>query len=73
MPSPERIPERLDAVLGVIYLIFTEGHASASAAERVRVDLCDEAVSLARLVATLLPDELEALGLAALVLAHDAR
>jgi len=57
----------------VIYLIFTEGHAASSGPDRVRVDLCEEAVLLARLVATLLPAEPEALGLCALVLAHDAR
>lgn len=72
-PSPDRLRERLAAVLGVIYLIFTEGHAATSGATRVRGDLCEEAVRLARIVATLEPDEPEALGLAALTLAHDAR
>lgn len=64
---------RLGAVLQVIYLIFTEGHASASDAELVRGDLCDEAVWLASLVAHLVPTSSEALGLAALVLLTDAR
>ena len=73
VPEPERMPDRLAAVLGVIYLVFTEGHAATSGAGRVRADLCDEAVRLARIVAALLPDQPEALGLAALVLAHDAR
>jgi len=73
VPPPGRMAERLDGVLGVIYLIFSEGYASSGAADRVRVDLCEEAVHLARLVAALLPGEPEALGLAALVLAHDAR
>lgn len=73
VPVPEHMAERVDGVLGVIYLVFTEGYASSAGVERVRVDLCDEAVALARLVATLLPREPEALGLAALVLAHDAR
>jgi RNA polymerase sigma-70 factor (ECF subfamily) len=73
VPEPERMPERLAAVLGVIYLVFTEGHAATSGADRVRAELCDEAVRLARIVAALLPDQPEALGLAALVLAHDAR
>ena len=73
VPAPERMPERLAGVLGVVYLIFTEGHASTSGPDRVRGDLCEEAVLLARLIATLLPSEPEALGLAALVLAHDAR
>lgn len=73
VPPPELRPARLAGVLGVIYLIFTEGHASTSGPSRVRIGLCDEAVLLARLVATLLPGEAEALGLASLVLAHDAR
>jgi RNA polymerase sigma-70 factor (ECF subfamily) len=73
VPPPERMPDRLAAVLGVVYLIFTEGHAATSGADRVRAELCDEAVRLARLIAVLLPSEPEALGLAALVLAHDAR
>jgi RNA polymerase sigma-70 factor (ECF subfamily) len=73
LPDAERMPERLGGVLHVVYLVFTEGHAATSGAERMRVDLCDEAIRLARLVATLLPDEPEALGLAALCLAHDAR
>ncbi|MEJ7892725.1 MAG: DUF6596 domain-containing protein [Solirubrobacteraceae bacterium] len=72
-PAPERLRERLDAVLGVIYLIFTEGHAATSGDVRVRGDLCEEAVRLARIVAVLEPDDPEALGLAALLLAHDAR
>lgn len=73
VPPPERMADRLEAVLGVVYLIFTEGHAATSGADRVRAELCDEAVRLARLIAVLLPAEPEALGLAALVLAHDAR
>ena len=73
VPAPEHMAERLAGVLGVIYLVFTEGHSATSGDDRIRVDLCDEAVRLARLVATLLPSEPEALGLAALVLAHDAR
>jgi len=67
VPERDRLAERLDGVLGAIYLVYTEAHAD------VRVDLAEEAVRLARLVATLLPGEPEALGLAALVLAHDAR
>ncbi len=73
VPSAERLPERLAGVLGVIYLVFTEGHAATSGPGRLRADLCAEAVRLARIVAAMLPDEPEALGLAALVLAHDAR
>jgi RNA polymerase sigma-70 factor (ECF subfamily) len=73
VPPPERMADRLAAVLGVIYLVFNEGYAASSGTERVRGDLCETAVALARLVAVLLPDEPEALGLAALLLAHDAR
>src|SRR3954468_24989008 len=81
VPEPERMPERLAAVLGVIYLVFTEGHAATSGAGRVRADPCDEAGRLpppraARpppIGAAPLPGQPEALGLAALVLAHDAR
>jgi len=64
---------RLGSVLGVIYLIFTEGHASSSEAELVRGDLCDEAGWLASVVARLVPESSEALGLCALVLLTDAR
>ncbi|MFT7476104.1 MAG: RNA polymerase sigma-70 factor (ECF subfamily) [Verrucomicrobiales bacterium] len=67
------LEERLPSVLNVIYLIFTEGHASASDAALVRGDLCDEAGWLASVVARLVPDSSEALGLCALILLTDAR
>ncbi|MDW3180334.1 MAG: sigma-70 family RNA polymerase sigma factor [Acidimicrobiia bacterium] len=67
------LEERLGSLLGVIYLIFTEGHASSSEATLVRGDLCDEAGWLASVVAKLLPDNSEALGLCALILLTDAR
>jgi len=73
VPPSDRLDERLGAVLAVIYLIFTEGHAATSGAERMRGRLCETAVHLARLVAVLVPDRAEALGLAALCLATDAR
>lgn len=73
VPPPERLAERLAGVLGVAYLVYAEGHAATRGPEAVRADLCAEAVRIARVVATLLPDEPEALGLAALLLAHDAR
>lgn len=72
-PSAAELPERLGAVLGVLYLVFNEGYASTTGGSRLRVDLCDEAIRLARLVAVLLPDEPEAGALAALMLFHDAR
>lgn len=65
--------ERLPAVRGVIYSIFTEGHASAQHASLVRGDLCDEAVWLAGLLDELVPDDPEVAGLLALVLLVDAR
>ncbi|WP_353866840.1 RNA polymerase sigma factor [Svornostia abyssi] len=73
VPSPEQLPERLDGVLGVIYLVFNEGYAASGDAPRVRVDLCDDAIRLGRLLSVLLPDEPEVLGLTALMLFHDAR
>jgi RNA polymerase sigma-70 factor (ECF subfamily) len=67
------LPERTGAVLGVLYLLFNEGYAASSGADLVRTDLCAEAIRLARTLATLMPDEPEALGLLALMLLHDAR
>ncbi len=67
------LEERLGSVLGVIYLIFTEGHSSSSGTKLVRGDLCDEAGWLASVVAKLLPESSEALGLCALILLTDAR
>jgi RNA polymerase sigma-70 factor (ECF subfamily) len=64
---------RLPAVLSVLYLIFNEGYAASRHPALVRVDLCDEAIRLARLLAALMPDEPEAVGLLALMLLHDAR
>lgn len=69
----QTLEERLPTVCAVIYSIFTEGHASASAATLMRGDLCDEAVWLATLVAQLTPDEPEVSGLLALLLLIDAR
>ncbi len=73
VPSDHELPERLPAVLAVVYLIFTEGHAASTGDALVRVDLCDEAIRLARLLAEVLPDEAEVLGLLALLLVTDAR
>ncbi|HTW06937.1 MAG TPA: sigma-70 family RNA polymerase sigma factor [Acidimicrobiales bacterium] len=69
---PERLTERLDDVLAVIYLIFNEGYLPSSDAE-LRIDLSDEAIRLARLLHDLLPDEPETAGLLALLLLIDAR
>jgi RNA polymerase sigma-70 factor, ECF subfamily len=75
VPGTNAMPERLDAVLTVIYLIFNEGYATTSGGLLVRTDLCAEAIRLARLVRTQLPPQppAEAIGLLALMLLHDAR
>lgn len=73
VPTPDELPERLDAVLTVIYLIFNAGYLAGSGTELVRVDLCDEALRLAGLLVELLPDEPEPLGLAALLHFQDSR
>jgi len=73
LPHETELPERLDAVLAVLYLIFNEGYIATSGAELARDDLCAEAIRLARLLAELMPDEPEAAGLLALMLLTDAR
>jgi RNA polymerase sigma-70 factor (ECF subfamily) len=73
VPAHEVLAERLEAVLAVVYLIFNEGYAATSGEEHVRRELCVEALRLGELLAELLPDEPEALGLLALMTLHDAR
>jgi RNA polymerase sigma-70 factor, ECF subfamily len=73
VPGRAELPERLGAVLRVIYVLFAEGHMATRGDALVRGDLCDTAISLARGVAGLLPDEPEAMGLLALLLLTDAR
>jgi RNA polymerase sigma-70 factor (ECF subfamily) len=73
VPPAPLLPERTTGVLGVLYLLFNEGYAATSGTDRVRADLCAEAVRLARVLTRLMPDEPEALGLLALLLLHDAR
>ncbi len=73
VPPDHQLPERLGAVLRVVYLIFNEGYNASSGAEVVRADLCLDAVRLARLLVALMPDEPEALGLLGLLLLVDAR
>ena len=73
VPPDEALPERLDAALDVVYLVFNEGYAASAGDAHVRRSLCAEAIRLAAIVAALMPDEPEALGLQALLLAHEAR
>lgn len=73
VPPVELLPERLDGVLHVLYLVFNEGYAATSGDALVRRELSAEAIRLARVIASLLPDEPETLGLLALMLLHDAR
>jgi RNA polymerase sigma-70 factor, ECF subfamily len=73
VPPEHLLPERRDAVLAVLYLIFNEGYVATSAGRLVRADLCEEAIRLAKLLAVLMPDEPEPLALLALMLFHDSR
>src|SRR5689334_7898894 len=72
VPAPADMPERLDAVLHVIYLVFNEGYAASSGASLTRGDLSAEAIRLGRLLVEILPEP-EAMGLLALMLLHESR
>jgi RNA polymerase sigma-70 factor (ECF subfamily) len=72
VPTAEELPERLDNVLRVIYLVFNEGYSASSGASVTRVDLSGEAIRLGRLLVELLPEP-EALGLLALMLLQESR
>jgi RNA polymerase sigma-70 factor (ECF subfamily) len=73
VPPDHLLPERLRAVLSVLYLVFNEGYSATKGDELVRRELCEEAIRLTKLLAVLMPDEAEVLGLLALMLLQDSR
>ena len=73
VPPADLLPERLDALLAVIYLIFNEGYVATSGDTLTRHELCSEAIRLCRILVNLMPGSAEAHGLLALMLLHDSR
>ena len=73
IPAEADLPARLSGVLAVVYLIFNEGYTASSGDQLARADLCAEAIRLGRLLARLMPDEPEVLGLLALMLLTESR
>jgi len=73
VPPAELLPERLDAVMTTVYLIFTEGYAATGGETLIRGELCSEAIRLGRILVELLPERAEPAALEALMLLHDSR
>ncbi len=73
VPGAAELPDRLDAVLTVVHLLYTTGHTAPAGENLVRADLVDRAIGLARMISALMPDEREVRGLVALLLLTDAR
>jgi RNA polymerase sigma-70 factor (ECF subfamily) len=73
VPPAHQLPDRTVAVLAVLYLLFNEGYSASRGSDLIRQGLCAEAIRLARILAELMPDEPEVLGLLALLLLHNAR
>jgi len=73
VPPDDELPDRLAGVLGVVYLVFSEGWSASAGDRLVRGELCAEAIRLGRLLARLMPDDAEVAGLLALMLLHDSR
>jgi RNA polymerase sigma-70 factor (ECF subfamily) len=73
IPEAKELPERLEAVLAVIYLLFNEGYSATAGSDTIRADLCREAIRLGRLLTELLPTAVEGNALLGLMLLHDSR
>jgi RNA polymerase sigma-70 factor, ECF subfamily len=73
VPGAAELPDRLDAVLTVVHLLYTTGHTAPTGQDLLRADLSERAIGLARMLCTLMPDEREARGLLALLLISNAR
>lgn len=73
IPADDELPDRLNGVLRVVYLIFNEGYSATEGERLVRGELCSQAIRLGRLLCELMPDDAEVWGLLSLMLLHDAR